>query len=130
MSIAYFIVLDVAEPGFDASVNGKFVAHDAEGINAVCEELGLRTLDDFAALPDAEMLDMLPDDLDLPGVDGEPWFDSDEGIAWSARLMDHIKAKPGALRDPDGVLEDLEEYLGVFRRAKKVGARWHFGFDF
>lgn len=45
MSVAYYIVLDNEEPGFETFVNGKFLAHDANKIDAICKKLGIRKFD-------------------------------------------------------------------------------------
>ena len=49
MGVAYFIVLDNKEPGFETFVNGKAIARAAEAINALAPKLGLKTIDDLTS---------------------------------------------------------------------------------
>ena len=51
MSGAYYIVLDVPEPGFDTFVNGKFLARNSAMLNRICQDLGLREFDDYVSVP-------------------------------------------------------------------------------
>jgi len=136
MSLAYFIVLDDPDPGFDAFVNGKFIAHEAEAISVVAERLGLPSIDDFV-YADADLLD---DDADededadtLPVADtdgGDPWFSAAEGIGYFSALRDHIQTDPTAVLDAAGVLEDLAEYLDILIKAQAAGVHWRLEVDF
>ena len=129
MSVAYYIVLDHEEPGFDAFVNGKFLARDAEKLDAICEELGIPKIDDFVVMSEDELADLLDEDIELPEGESEQWFTADEGIAFVTALTEHIKGNPGTLSNPQGVLEDLAEYADVFEKAKGIDAKWRFNLD-
>ena len=129
MSVAYYIVLDHEEPGFDAFANGKFLARDAEKLDAICEQLDIPKIDDFVFMSEDELADLLDEDIELPEGEGEQWFTADEGIAFVTALTEHIKANPDTLSNPQGVLEDLAEYADVFEKAKDIGAKWHLNLD-
>ncbi|NJM13406.1 MAG: hypothetical protein HC889_17410 [Synechococcaceae cyanobacterium SM1_2_3] len=131
MSVAYYIVLDVEEPGFDAFVNGKFLARDAEKLDAICDQLDIPKIDDFVFMSEDELADLLDDDIELPEGEGEgeQWFTADEGIAFVTALTEHIKANPETLSNPQGVLEDLAEYADVFGKAKGIDAKWRLNLD-
>lgn len=131
MSLAYYIVLDNDDPGFDTFVNGKALAHAVEELDIICAQAGLRKVDDFMGQSAEELADLLDEDVELP--DGEAsdavWFDPEEGIALFDALGKAIKAHPETLRTPDAVLEDLAEYRDVLEKAKAIGARWHLAID-
>ncbi len=129
MSVAYYIVLDNDQPGFDTFVNGKFLAKDAEKLDAICEKLGIPKIDDFVFMSEDELADLLDEDIELPEGEGEQWFTADEGIAFVTALTEHIQAHPQTLSNPQGVLEDLAEYADVFEKAKGIGAKWHLNLD-
>lgn len=126
MSLAYYIVLDQPEPGFDPFVNGKFVAAEARRVSKVAKRLGLKRLDDFVSYDDEQPT------AELSGVEtgGDRWFSAAEGVAWVSELLDRLRSDPKRLRNPAGVISDLEEYLEVLRKAQSVGAHWHFAIDY
>lgn len=63
MGMAYFIALDVQEPGFDTFVNGKAIARSADSLRAMTERLDLIGLDDFTDFGGAGEDFELPDEL-------------------------------------------------------------------
>jgi len=135
MSVAYYIVLDVEDPGFETFVNGKAVARAAEGLNALCQAQGLPPLDSFLGQSMEDFADFLDEDIALPeGEDGgEKWFDPEEGIRLITALSAAIQANPAALgvaaEGVAEVLEDLEEYRAVLAQAAAIEARWYLALD-
>ncbi len=125
MSLAYYIVLDQKDPGFDPFVNGKFLAAEARRVSKVAKKLGLRRLDDFVSFEEEPA-------AEVPGIETDvaPWFAAEEGVAWVSELLDRFRRDPKPLKNASGVIADLEEYLEVLRKAQGVGARWHFALDF
>lgn len=126
MSTAYFIVLDNEDADFDSFVNGKFIAQEAETINTISDKLGLKGIDDFVS---QDLGDFGIETEDL-GDSASKWFDPSEGLEWASKIREHVLDNPGAVKNKDGVLEDLEEYISVFEKAKKANAQWHFEIDF
>lgn len=131
MSLAYYIVLDNDAPGFETFVNGKAVAHAAEALDGVCDELGLPPLDHYLGESLEDLSDLLGIDLDLPqGEDAAAkWFDAGEGLALLDALIAHLQANPDALTATEGVLEDMVEYRAVLDQARAIGAKWHLAVD-
>lgn len=132
MSVAYFIVLNNPDPGFDPFVNGKFLAQNSRGLARIATRLGLRGLDDFVSL-DADDVDSMAEELDAPEditLSAAQWYDADEGLTWVAQLRTHVEANPQQVRNPAGVLADLHEFEQVFTQAKAIGARWHLAMDY
>jgi hypothetical protein len=133
MSLAYYIVLDQPDPGFDTFVNGKFLAHE-EGLDAFCTAHQLPICEDFLSVSAEDLEDFFGDDPDatlpLPDDDNETaWFSAEEGLSWVARLSAQIAAHPEALANPQGCLDDLAEYTAVLTQAQASGARWHLKLD-
>ncbi len=125
MSLAYYIVLDQEDPGFDPFVNGKSLASEARWVNQAAKKLGLRRLDDFVSHDEEPAAELLGVESDMGS-----WFGADEGVAWVSALLQRLRQDPKPLKDPAGVIADLEECLGVLQKAQGVGARWHFAIDF
>lgn len=128
MGVAYYIVLDCEEPGFDTFVNGKSIARETRRLDRIAKKLGVPKLDDFNTMSGDELADLLGEEIDLPEIE-EQWFTADEGLAWAAALIQHIQANPGELKDSEGVLADLHDYQEVLGKAKAIGARWHLSLD-
>ena len=95
MGVAYFIVLDNSDPGFDPYVCGKAIAREGTRLARVAKSLGLRELDEYVSGDeDAAGLAAefgLDEDIQAPA---EQWFDPDEGLQWVASVRDHLQATP------------------------------------
>ncbi len=128
MSVAYYIVLDNEEPGFDTFVNGKFLAHE-DGLDDLCKQLHLKTFESYVTMSEDDISDMLGEDVDLPEGEGEQWFSPEDGLTWVATLAAHIKANPSSVKEPEGCLSDLAEYADILEKAKRIGAKWHLNLD-
>lgn len=128
MGVAFYIVLDNDEPGFDTFVNGKCLARE-DGLDPLCEELGLKTLNDFFSMSGDEIADMLDEDIELPEVEDQKWFTPDEGLVFVSILSSHLRANPDSVENAAGCLQDLAEYAEVFEQAKAIGAKWHLNID-
>jgi hypothetical protein len=129
MSVAYYIVLDNTDPGFDTFVNGKFIANEIEKIDAICEKLGIQKLDDFMTMSEDDISDMLGEDIELPESEGGQWFSAEEGIAFVKALILHINTNPKDVKNAEDVLRDLAEYAVIFEKIKNIGAKWHLSLD-
>ncbi|MDH3256446.1 MAG: hypothetical protein OEM27_02415 [Nitrospinota bacterium] len=126
MSTAYFIVLDNEDVDFDSFVNGKFIAQEAEKINIISAKLGLKSIEDFVS---QDLEDFGVESEDLGGFSSK-WFDPSEGLEWASKIRERVLHNPGSVKNKDGILEDLNDYINVFENAKKVNAQWHFEIDF
>lgn len=134
MGAAYYIVLDNADPGFDAFVNGKAIASDVRSLSKIASSLGLKTPDDYFSLGGDEAASVaeefgveLDDGFEQPA---EEWYEADEGIEWARHLRSYLESHPESVKDAAAVLADLEEYEQVLLQAKGIGAKWHLGVDY
>lgn len=132
MSVAYYVVLDRDDPGFDTFVNGKAVAQALDDLNALCYGLELPTLESFMGQSMEEIEDLLGEDIDLPdGDDGEPkWFDPADGIALIDALVSAIQQTATPMPAAAAVLDDLEAFKTVLEQARTIKAQWHLALDF
>ena len=134
MSVAYYIVLDNEDPGFESFVNGKAVAHAVEELDALADSLGIPHLDDFIGQSMEEFADMLGEDIELADDEGEAveekWFTAQEGIDYIDKLVAALRATPTAVDEAEAVLEDLAEYRAVLTQAGQAGMKWHLALDF
>lgn len=129
MSLAYYIVLDNEDPGFETFVNGKAVAHAVEELDALCAREGLARLDDFMGQSADEISDLLGEDVEFPDGEGGLWFEPEAGLALVETLAAKILANPQLVGDPDAVLADFAEYKDVLAQARNIKAKWHLAID-
>ena len=136
MSAAFFIVLDREDGGVDTMVNGKFLSQNAKALEAIAESLGIRPLEAWVSYSPEEASAIMeemgtdPDEIDNLNLPEQSWYEPQEGLDWVNTVSTHVRANPASLENPEGVLEDLEEYRTVLEQAKAVGARWNLQVDF
>lgn len=132
MGVAYFIVLDKPIPDFDTFVNGKNVAREIPRLNRMARDLDIPTFDDLVSYDPAELQEMAEDFGVENPIEAPPekWFSAAEGIQWIDSLRQHINQNPDTIKNPSGIIEDLQEYHAVLAKAQEVGARWHLAIDF
>jgi hypothetical protein len=130
MSAAFFIVLDQKDPGFDTMVNGKFLSRDSERLEKIAKSLGIRALHEYVSYSPDEAREMMEDmGIDVEDIEGikppeKVWYNAQEGLDLVGKLIAHISANLKAVKNPKGVLADLNEYQVVLKKAKEAGARW------
>jgi len=132
MSAAWYVTLDLEEPGFDPFVNGKALARHDGTIARLCRELGLRDLMAFFSAGADELADL---DLDLDEVAAEAldevWYAPAEGLAVVRPLIAHLEGPAGgSLPAATELVADLRELEQVLVAAERAGARWHLAVDF
>ena len=121
MSTAYFIVLDDDDPGFDSFVDGKMLTRELDSVNRIAANLGLKRFEDYA----------FQDLSEFGGPDMDPdWFDAKEGIDWASQILQRMREDPLAVKEVDGVIADLEDYIRIFEEAGRRGMKWHLELDF
>ncbi len=136
MSLAYFIVLDHPNPGFDTFVNGKFIAHEAEALARLANALGLQPLESYLSNENFLTEDLTGDgeSTEEEEVDDEsqegPWFAAAAGLHLVRSLIAYLEKHPQSMRHTEDVLQDLREYLAVLMQADQIGARWRLAVDF
>lgn len=129
MSVAFYIVLDNDDPGFDTFVNGKTLAKESEKLDAICQKLELPKFDDFVSMSADDMAEFVGDDAEFPAME-EKWFDAEEGLKFVNMLITHIRTNPNNMKNLKKILEELWEYADVLGKAKAIGAKWHLAIDF
>ncbi len=131
MSVAYFIVLDNDNPGFDTEMDGSVIAGEEEVLVKIATDAGLASPLDFFSMAQDEMAEFLEE----AGVDGSPpaeevWFSAADGLGWVRALQAAVRASSGLLTNHAGVLSDLAEIEAILANAKDLGARWHMAVDY
>jgi hypothetical protein len=134
--MAFFIVLDREDPGFDTMVNGKFLAKDAEQLGKIADSLGLRQLESYVSYSPEEArammedMDVDPDEIAEIALPEKVWYEPQEGLDWAAKVGAHVRENPSSVKNAAGVQEDLDEYRAVLEQAQAIGARWNLQVDF
>lgn len=132
MGVAYYIVLDNPNPGFDAFVNGKTIARESKRISRLATNLGLKSPDDYCSMSPGDAASFA-EDFGLDSAQPFPpeqWFTAEEGIQWVSKLRSHIQSRPQCVKEPDALVSDLSEFEVVLTKALSVGAMWHLFVDF
>ena len=126
MGVAYFIALDKEDPGFETFVNGKAIARASDEIRSITEKLGVKSIDELTSFGDlVDEFDLTDDIPEMETV----WFDPQYGIDWVKAVTQYVASNRSTLKEPDGVIEELDEYRQIFQKAKAIGAKWHFELD-
>lgn len=128
MGVAYYIALDNGDEEAAVAADGKAFAGNLDTLEAIAAKLGLPALDSFMGISDEEIDAIFEDDGDIPDFD-ETWFEPDEGIALFEKLNAHIVAHPSEIKNTEGVLQDIQDYLAILNKARDANARWRFGID-
>ena len=126
MGVAYFIALDKEDPGFETFVNGKAIARASDEIRSITEKLGVKSIDELTSFGD--LVDEFDLTDDIPEME-TAWFDPQYGIDWVKAVTQYVASNRSTLKEPDGVIEELDEYRQIFQKAKAIGAKWHFELD-
>jgi hypothetical protein len=127
MGLSYFIVLDNEKPGFETFVNGKYIAQAYKKLGGITKDLKMKSIDEFCGNEEAAEILGIEDELE--GMETQ-WFEAEEGLAWVAKLREHLEANRASIKEAKNVLSDLKEYEELLKKAKKIGAKWRLGVDF
>ncbi len=133
MGVAYYIVLERNIHGIDTAMNGKFLAHESEALDALATESGIKPLSSFISTDPQEALAFMQDQgLDIAGVQLPPleFFSAQEGLDVVRALLLAVENARGAIGKDKGVLHDLRECEVILKEVQKVGVRWRFAVDF
>lgn len=125
MGVAYFIVLDNEDVDFDTFVNGKSIAGEYEELEIFCKKHELKTIEDFSDF--SGFLEDF-DDIEISNQEVK-WHEAKEGIEWTSSLINKLESKSTNF-EIKPVVNDLNEYLTVFKNAAKVDVKWHLELDF
>ena len=130
MGVAYFIELDNEEFDIDYSA-GKSIATAMDDLNAIAQELGLKSLEEFMGQSMDDIGDMLGEEIEMEdGSDGSAsWFEPKEGIAILEALVEALRSNPKRIKSSTSIVEDLENFATVLRVAQTRGAKWHLAID-
>jgi hypothetical protein len=92
----------------------------------------VKSVHDYISMAPDELGDFLDDegDEESGSLPPEQWFPAEEGLHWTAKLKEYLKANPTAIKASPGVLSDHAEYETVFKGLQARGVRWHFQVDF
>ena len=144
MGAAYFVVLNIDDPGFDSTVDGKALSRHSAQVDAIATKLGFKSLNEYCSLSQVDaramMADLmaLEDEYNLPSnaeetlakMPPEVWYDADHGIDYAKQVADRIREVRVSVRDAEAILCDLDTMLTVLLQAKDRELKWHLHVDF
>ena len=126
MGVAYYICLDRGNLEAATTVDGKALGRAANDLHKICDELGLRSIDEFVGMSADDVERLVDEKINVLGKQREPmWFTPDEGIACFSKLVEYLRSNPKFIADTSAVVQDLEDLIKTLVRANTAGARWH-----
>ncbi|MGQ0801080.1 MAG: hypothetical protein ACT4NL_13360 [Pseudomarimonas sp.] len=92
----------------------------------------MKSVYDYVSMDPDELGDFLEDeDVEEPdSLPPEQWFPAEEGLNWTTKLAEYLRANPTVIKGSSEVVVDLAEYEVVFNGLQARGVRWHFQVDF
>jgi hypothetical protein len=129
MSVAYYIVLDNGDEKAAAAADGKAFARNLDSLEAIAASLDLPAIDSFVGFCDEDIDAIFEDDAEIPEELEDAWFPAEAGITLFEKLSAHIKDHPAEVKNAEGVLQDISDYLEILRKARDANAQWRFGID-
>jgi hypothetical protein len=123
-SVLYCLSLDDPHPGFDASFESSVFARASDDIEAITKQLKIKSV--FELFSYAAQNSLCP-----PGYEEKvvPWFDAQVGIDWLGTVIGHIRSDPSSIKRSVELLADLTDCESILRKAREIGAKWHFEMD-
>lgn len=126
MSLAYFIVLDNQEPGFDTFVNGKDFAH-CETLEEITQKLGIADIYSYVD-GDAEALfgeggdEYDEDEENWPPFDPSKyvWFDPAEGISYFGTLKAYFENDGATTQTPRALAKIWTNLLVSWSKRRRL----------
>jgi hypothetical protein len=134
MSVAFYIVLDHQNTGFDTFVNGKALAHCDE-LEAILKKLALKDIYGYVEDDIGEFLDdEIGDDEDfreemMVDCSKYQWFTAREGITYFSKIKSYLQRHTLDVENADYIISDLDEYIELLNKAASIGAKWHLRMD-
>jgi hypothetical protein len=131
MGAALFVVAEKKMPEVDTFVNGKALAC-CNHLDKLAKKAGIKPLMEFFSISPEDAKLQMEDfgiDFDPEGLPPTDWFDAKEGLMTVRGLLAYLKANPKAIKNPDGVVEDLKEFEDVLTKLDQGGVRWHLAVD-
>jgi hypothetical protein len=132
---ALYIVIDSADPGFNAFVNGKALSRAEGDLAKLANSLKVTRLMDFFSMSkeqfeaEAEQFNTLAG-LENRTTPEEQWFTAEDGLHSVRALYDHVEANPDSVPNGEAVRRELLEFIDVLEAAHERGLRWHLGVDY
>ena len=132
MGTAIYIVTQKEIEDLDTFVNGKAIGKASDkAMFKICREIGQPSLYDFVSQDPEELREMIEESgADVPeNLPDEMWFQPDEGKKFVTELLKYFHANSKAMKNVEGLIEDLDEYERIFDELQVRGVKWHFAVD-
>lgn len=120
----FCLSLDSPNPGFNASFESWVFSEASKDITAITTQLKITNHFVFFSLEAQN--DLCPPEYQETET---PWFDAQEGIGWLEAVIGYLRAHPTSVKKSEMLIADFEECAGVLRKAKEIGAKFHFWMD-
>jgi hypothetical protein len=132
MSVAYYIVVESENPGFDTAVNGKSLPHAEEELDAMAKVREVKPLTSFFS-GDDDSRAFLEEEAGLDASQIEAavkteWFTANDGLTTVAALLSEVRNRLD-LNNAARIIADLEEFQVVLKKTAERSLRWHLAID-
>jgi hypothetical protein len=133
LSSALFIILEKEIPEFDSFVNGKALCNAEPDLAKIATDAGLQPLMNFFAVEPSMMEEFFGEEEfenhNFPALEVK-WYEASEGLVTINGLLNYLKHNPNALPKADKVIDDLEDFVRVLKKAEQHQVRWYLSGDF
>lgn len=126
---AIFPVLDKEVEGIDIStVSGKMINRYEPELSEILVNNGLKSIMDFFGGNPLDYLDEEEfEDIEIPEDElVEKWFEPKDGLKFVQFLISHLQKTSDFFgEETKDVIEDLEDFESVLKKAQIANAKWH-----
>ncbi len=109
MGSALYVELKETPSGLDTFMNGKPLAKSWDALDLIGEQIGIATMTKIC----------------IPN-----WRLPDKWITVFVAYLEHIRAHPSSVPDPEGVIVDLEDVVRLLKEAQRAGTKWRLVVDY
>ena len=125
-----YIVVEGEDPGFDIFVNGRGLARHEDAVERLALSLGVKPLIDYFSADENSMSLLIEEGAGntelIKRLPPPQWYGGGEGLVTVMALVEALRDEPQKLgTEGPQVLEELEEFARVLRKAEDRGLRWH-----
>ncbi len=125
-----YIVVQGEDPGYDIFVNGRALARNEDALERLALRSGTRPLIEFFSADENSMSLLIEEGAGNPDLmrrlPPPQWYGAEDGLASVQTLLEALRDDPQQLgSDGAQVIDELDEYARVLRKAALAGDRWH-----
>ena len=132
MGVMIYPMINIDAEWAESETDGKMLGKAMLRLEKIAKKKKVKPLFQFYSMDREQFIcDVLggdpddPESFDESEVENETWFDPNEGLETIGVLLDYLRDKPKKIENPEGVIEDLEEFQKILEKAKNEELKWY-----